>query len=744
MDAPTFTGDMSGSWWDPERSGEGQFISFERTDSGHAAVLAYFTYDADGHPRWLVGSGAYSPGAETIDMAMWAGGGAGFGVDFDPGDVALERAGTIRLRFIDCARLGFEYEGGGHSLGLQLERLVSSGEEVGCASPTQQERALTGAWWNPGRSGEGQFIAFESAGDRLVATLYYFTYDDSGAPVWMIGSSDYEPGDERFLLPLNTAEGARFGAEFDPGDVRIEPAGFATLTFSGCARARLRYNGLESFGLDLDRLAGDLAGTACERPLPEATAIDAELRSLIEQHGLSGDPARGRDLPGIGAPLAHLGKLLFFSKALGAEADVACASCHHPSLGGGDALAVSVGAGAEQPDLLGPGRIMPDGSVIMHRNAPTFFNTGLLDRGLFWDSRIESLSGATGENGAQGGIRTPETLPGESDPRAGPNLLTAQARFPVVAPAEMRGAGLSGLSDTAVRRHLAARLGDYGQGQGLLPPSQWLARFQAAFESDAGAEELITFPNIALALGEYQRSAVFVESPWSAYVRGRLDAIDNEAKAGALLFFRPLEDGGLNCVRCHSGDLFTNEAHRRVGFPQVGPGFGDGQAGDFGRARETGRSGDRHAFRVPSLLNVELTAPYGHAGAYRNLISVVAHYINTRGTAIGQILTDTWCGNPPFDTQPGCADARPIALDNTRAALDSMETTRQTDPENAMPEVPLDRGNRDDLERVAAFLRTLTDPCLKNSECYRHWIPAPDEAPDDLQLDAVFMTRDSM
>jgi cytochrome c peroxidase len=61
---------------------------------------------------------------------------------------------------------------------------------------------------------------------------------------------------------------------------------------------------------------------------------------------------------------------------------------------------------------------------------------------------------------------------------------------------------------------------------------------------------------------------------------------------------------------------------------QFGPGKGDGIGGrdDFGRMRETGIPADRYAFRTPALRNVELTAPYGHNGAFFSLRDFVDHY----------------------------------------------------------------------------------------------------------------------
>ncbi|TVQ37634.1 MAG: hypothetical protein EA370_06750 [Wenzhouxiangella sp.] len=734
--ASSFTGAMSGSWWNPERGGEGQFISFEQVGPRLVVILAYFTYDDGGQAEWIVGTADFEPGSEHISITMLKARGPSFGVGFSPEQVELTEAAVVDLHYIDCERLGFGYADDDQALDFELVRLIGPLDGATCGQPSRQPAASkltghhTGAWWDPERSGEGQFISLETLGDRQVLMFYYFTFDAHGNPDWLVGHADVEVDHSRIHVPLVTGSGARFGSAFQAEDVVLAPSGFATLDATGCGTLRLRHNGSATFGLDLVRLGGDLIDAPCNVDEPTASPADIALRELIDEHQLTGDPSRGRALPGIDAPLARLGKLLFFSKNLGVEQDTACASCHHPSLGGADGLALSVGAGAENPDLMGPGRKMADGSVIMHRNANTFFNTGLFDRGLFWDSRIESL-------GDEGGIRTPAAPIGEADPLAGPDLLATQARFPVVEPAEMRGAGLPELGDEEVRQHLAERLGDHGQGQGLLPPSQWLDAFQTGFASQADAEELITFDNITLALSAYQRSAIFVETPWAQYVRGNTDAIDAQAKAGARLFFSTVEEGGMHCVRCHSGDFFTDEKHHAVGFPQVGPAFGDTDADDLGRARETGLESDRHAFRTPSLLNVELTAPFGHAGGYRELRIAVAHYINTTGTVIGQLSARSWCTIPPFDTQPECGSAFATALANTNAALDSVEAARQADPDSAMPVVPLAPNLNEQLDQLTAFLKTLTDPCLRDRECFGRWIPKPEDAPDNFQLNAV-------
>lgn len=740
----SFNGTMTGTWWDPARDGEGQFISFERLGDRLVAIVAYFTYDDQGNAEWLFGSADYAQGDTRLVIPMVRGSGGRFGVGFRPRDVDTEPAGTVTLDYVSCNRMDFAYAGGGKDFALEIVRLVGplNGEPCGGgnAGPvaTKFVGSLSGGRWVPTRSGEGQFIAFETAGNRRVAVVFYFTYGDGGRASWMVGSADYARNASRIEVPLVTGSGARFGDAFDSTDVVITPAGRAMIEFGGdCSGLRFRYTGVVTFGLNLERLVGPLVGTPCTLQPAVATELDDQLRQLIRQEGLTGDPSRGRELPGIDAPLAQLGKLLFFSKTLGAEQEVACASCHHPALAGADGLAVPIGTGALDDDVVGPGRELPGNELGVGRNSNTFFNTGLFDKGLFWDSRIESLNGAPGRNGAGGGIRTPDSAFGVADPNAGPNLLAAQARFPVTEPAEMRGAGLSGMDNEQVRRHLAARIGDYGVGAGYFPASEWLERFREAFHSNGSAEELITFDNIVLAIGEYQRSAIFVETPWARYVRGDNSAISGSAKRGALFFFRDLGEGGTQCVQCHKGDLFTDEKHHVLGFPQVGPGKGDPGDDDFGRLRQSNVPVDRRAFRTPSLLNVSLTSPYGHAGGYRNLGGVVGHYVVPQLNVEGHLRVASWCSTPPFDLDPNCSETVEMVQARTFAGIASMEAIRADNPEEGMPLIDPNTFLREDVDPVVDFLETLTDPCLLERACFGRWIPTPDAAPDEFQLNAV-------
>ncbi len=471
-------------------------------------------------------------------------------------------------------------------------------------------------------------------------------------------------------------------------------------------------------------------------PPPSTAPLDIELFQLITALGLTGDPAAGRDLPSIDDPIPQLGMKLFFSKSLGGGFDAACVSCHHPLLGGGDSLSLSIGTGTVEPDLLGPGRGRADGIPNVPRNAPTTFNTGLNDTSMFWDSRIESIDKGSRLNGSGSGIRTPDTALFVADIVAGTFLPTAQSRFPVTSSTEMKTAGFENGSDNeTIRAHLAARIGNYGVGAGELETNSWLAEFQTAFISAQPADQLITFANIAFAIGQYERSMIFINSPWKAYVEGDSGAITNSAKRGALLFFRSTDDDGFGCQQCHSSDIFTDGEHHTIGFPNIGPGRGDGNNDDFGRAHETGLLADRYRFRTPSLLNVQVTGPWGHAGTYETLDEVVRHYNNQNGTVNNFFNNGGWCQLDQFLDVVNCAALYPDAEDNTADALAKVRRERNIlPPDEQLPQININGGQRRD---VIEFLETLTDPCILDANCLAPWIVDSGPGPDGMQLNAI-------
>lgn len=466
--------------------------------------------------------------------------------------------------------------------------------------------------------------------------------------------------------------------------------------------------------------------------------IDIQLQSIIEEQGLTGAPELGRDLPSIEEPIAQLGKKLFFSKSLGGDMDTACVSCHHPLLGGADGLSLAVGVGANDPDLLGPGRADLDGLPDVPRNSPSVFNLGLVDVGLFWDSRVESLDATVLANGAGGGIRTPESAFNTADPNAASNLPATQARFPVLSDREMKGNSFEdGALPDAIRAHLAARIGDYGIGAGELTTNSWITEFQTAFDSTQDATQLITFDAIAFAIGEYQRSMLFVNNPWFNYIQGDIDALTNQQKNGAVLFYTSVDEGGAGCFNCHSGDRFSDDLFHVVAFPQIGPGRGHGTTGDgdFGRGAVSGAVEDNFAFRTPSLLNIETSPPYGHAGVYPDLDEVINHYDNSGQNVNSFFNNEEWCDLQQFENIPNCEDLFVNAETNSDDAVDALQDERRAGT-SLFENFNLNNQEENQLED---FLEALTDPCVLDRECLAPWIAdETSSGPDGNQLNAQF------
>ena len=453
-------------------------------------------------------------------------------------------------------------------------------------------------------------------------------------------------------------------------------------------------------------------------------------RSVAIALGMTGAPTLERILPSITDPKAQLGMKLFYSKALGLDQDTACASCHHPALGGNDDLSLPIGVDAENPDLVGPGRFhlstAPnwDGGPTVGRNAPTTFNSGMWDRVMTYDGRIESLDKVANLNGSPEvfglGIVTPDSLTDDfgtrfADPNAGGNLPTALSRFPVTSVEDMRGFDFAELvTNDDIRNALAARLSTY---------AGWRAEFAAVY-----GDEIITYERIAEALGEYVRSQVFVNSPWNRFVLGDDDAISEAARRGALLFMLPTRVEGASCVTCHRGDFFTDELFHVVAMPQIGRGKGDGDTGtdDFGRYRVTALDADLYTFRTPSLLNITETGPWGHAGAYTTLEAVVRHHLDP------QTAVDNYDFNQlePSIVSSGQTDDMRI---KTQKALDKLATNRLI-----VFTVPILDLSDEEVGYLLEFLKTLTDPCVQDRACLAPWIPDETVAdPDGLRLNAV-------
>ncbi|WP_236024772.1 cytochrome-c peroxidase [Arenibaculum pallidiluteum] len=121
-------------------------------------------------------------------------------------------------------------------------------------------------------------------------------------------------------------------------------------------------------------------------------------------------------------------------------------------------------------------------------------------------------------------------------------------------------------------------------------------------------------------LATYQRSLVTPNSRFDRRLNGEAAAITLDEEQGYQLFKT------YGCVACHQGENFGGNLFQRFGIFAQAFGFGNGEVptdADLGRYSITGRDEDRFVFRVPSLRNVAVTAPYFHDGRVATLDKAV-------------------------------------------------------------------------------------------------------------------------
>lgn len=121
---------------------------------------------------------------------------------------------------------------------------------------------------------------------------------------------------------------------------------------------------------------------------------------------------------------------------------------------------------------------------------------------------------------------------------------------------------------------------------------------------------------ITRALSAFERTLISGNSKYDQYTfQGNKSAMNASEINGMYLFF----SNELNCASCHSGYLFTDNTFQNNGY------FSDYSA-DSGRARITWLHDDVGKFRVPSLRNISLTAPYMHDGSITTLNELIDQY----------------------------------------------------------------------------------------------------------------------
>jgi cytochrome c peroxidase len=119
---------------------------------------------------------------------------------------------------------------------------------------------------------------------------------------------------------------------------------------------------------------------------------------------------------------------------------------------------------------------------------------------------------------------------------------------------------------------------------------------------------------IVQSIAQFERTLLSFNSSYDDYFYGDLTGFTESEENGFDIYFSERGD----CIHCHSGPLLTDNTFRNNGL--------DLEFSDLGLGKITGNSGDDGKFKVPTLRNIEYTAPYMHDGRFSTLEEVIEHY----------------------------------------------------------------------------------------------------------------------
>ncbi len=205
------------------------------------------------------------------------------------------------------------------------------------------------------------------------------------------------------------------------------------------------------------------------------------------------------------------------------------------------------------------------------RSAMSLLNVGFFKNGLFWDGRAENLE--------------------------------AQALIPIQDPVEMAHS-LVGV-ETALRTH-----------------KEYPAAFRRAFGIDH--IDQINASLVAKALAQYQRTLISGgQAKFDRFLRNEYLFTDEEQNGFDMFFDANPDIPDAECAHCHPSPLFTSNQYINNGLDTVSS-LEDFE--DQGRGAVSNKRIDNGRFRVPTLRNIEFSAPYMHDGRFATLDEVLDHY----------------------------------------------------------------------------------------------------------------------
>jgi len=344
-----------------------------------------------------------------------------------------------------------------------------------------------------------------------------------------------------------------------------------------------------------------------------AMEIDEKLSYIQKIYSLSPKNCNNTIASSASTDEIKIGELLFSSKLLSGNNDIACINCHLDEFHAADGLPLAIGAGGKGKGI---DRVYHGQGSIVARNAISLIGSGhKSNRQFFWDGKVsrdedDNRYSPLGKNISEkfeNTLAIAAILPiTERDELVGSSSLFKSN--------EIRKAVNNNYYDdkfNAVSEQISKRLTD-------LDSSNELKTLLS--QMDQKNLDLVDVGNF---LSKFIANKFKCnESKFDKYLKGDNEALTDNEKKGAILFY-----GKGRCASCHSGELFSDNKFHSIGVYQ----------GDFGphpRHRDIGRAGvtyrleDEFKFRTPKLIDISKTAPYGHNGAFSTLKDVVVYHFN--------------------------------------------------------------------------------------------------------------------
>ncbi|QUS37840.1 hypothetical protein RPMA_02415 [Tardiphaga alba] len=416
---------------------------------------------------------------------------------------------------------------------------------------------------------------------------------------------------------------------------------------------------------------------------PASTAsLDQRLIDVLRTHsfeGKEGQKLQARLERDLDTKRVELGRSLFFDKILAVGNDNTCSGCHAPLQAFGDSQSIAIGV--QNNNKVGPDRAGPRNM----RRTPGLLNIAFYPR-LMWNTRFNALSDDPFDGSKGFEFPNPEnTNKFAAFDEYVRHLLVAQGHMPPTEFQEMAGFGntegksfrVSRLNGAPVQIRseqvnalarvmnsqktmatnftasssapaVASPLPDADSTGTINEPvrravlgrlhesSGYRRAFQEAFPEIKDRSD-INFAHVGAAIAEFEISLNFADAPIDQFARGNRNALTDEEKRGALIFF-----GSGKCVSCHAvqgsaREMFSDFRNHAIGVPPLlssthnmpdGNFKGPNKNEDFGREDITNSQVDRYQFRTSPLRNVSLQPTFFHNGAYTKLDDAIRHHLN--------------------------------------------------------------------------------------------------------------------